>query len=175
MPLTLRQPHRVANYSEPGPRAKVIKLERPTVVVVPAVVTTIASIALKAFLISAQETIAISLLELIRIIVPSQAAIIAVSVAVEMRALWIVVLAALSVARARIQSVLITLVDGDLTQVTVTTIASVAVVAAIVSITAIRILAIRPLSLHSSARGDSDAHEEKQWQYDSPEFVSEIV
>src|SRR5205814_10687851 len=125
-----------------GDRARALTLERkrPTIVV-SSIASTIAAVASVSVIVTAQETVTISLLELIRIAVSSIAAVVAVAVAVKVRTLWIVVLSSPGVVRAGVHAVLITLARGDLIFVAVTP-ATRAIIAAVATIW---ILAVWPI------------------------------
>jgi hypothetical protein len=154
--------------------------ERPTIVgAAPAIISRVLA---ETLVITTQEAIAVGLLILVAATVPSVvavAAVVAVTIAIEVGPLRIVVLVSLSVSLARKNAVPITIVHGDLIDRAVSPISVVTTIIAIPPIIPvapiISILAPWPLRLDGCARCDSDAYQKGQCQQDSPDFVPEIV
>ena len=176
----LGQRHRLSN-------SRVIvssPLERPPsiVPVTPAIVI----IAPEAFIVSAQETLTVCLLVLIRI--SAVTAVVAMTVPVEVRPLWVVILTALAVIGTRVDAILITLVEGDLIVVSILAVLAVAarsiipiaipvsaIVAVAVAIAAVRILAIRPLRLNRGASHRANTYQEKHREQNFADPAFEIM
>jgi len=121
---------------------------------------------------------------------------VAVAVPVKVRPLGIVVLSPLGIARAGVQTVLVTLVYGNLGCIAVATVPTIAIIAIsavvpvpiVIAITPVVPIAVatiliisilipvpRSLCLGHPARSHSDDYKKGQCQHDSPEFVPEIV
>src|ERR1051326_386923 len=154
-------------------------LERPTpiVTVTPATVV----IAAEAFVVSAQETLTVCLLVLIRI--PAVTAVAAMTVPVEVRPLRVVTLTALAVIRTGVHAILITLVEGYLVVVSVVAIAAILIIPIAISIPAIvavpiaavRILAVRPLCLNRGASHRANTYQEKHREQGLADPAFEIM
>src|SRR5205085_5880694 len=113
-----------------------------------------------AFVVALQKPLAIRLLELIRVAVPSVDApvpAVTVSVPIKMRTLRIVILPARAIILARVQTVLVTLLRGNLVHVVVSAVPAIPIVPAILPV--IRILIVWP-ALRAGGGDYTDAHEE---------------
>lgn len=151
-----------------------VTLERPATVasIVTAVITAIAPVA---FLITTQESRSIGLLELVTVVDAPIADVISTPVAIEVRALGIIVLATFGIAGTSGETVLVALINCNLRDISG---AAVTIVSTIITVTPVLILAVRPLGilgLDGRAGRDSNSGHECQPQQNSPDFVPEMM
>ena len=118
-----------------------IKLERPAIVASIVVTTIVATVTPVPLVVALHKALTIGLLELIRVTVSAISTVVAMAIAIKVRTLRIVILAARGIIRAGVQPVLITLLRGHLVDVVVSTI-SPAIIPAILPV--IGILIVRP-------------------------------